>query len=66
MLSVVIAMAKDGGSMLRDEHLAATVDIYHYFMNEFPANVDGKTFVFNQHCEPYCDINMVFPLFKVP
>ncbi|KHN81405.1 Patched domain-containing protein 3 [Toxocara canis] len=53
LLIFILAIAKDGGSMLRLSHLNATVDIIDNIGSGFAI----KNITFNDICENFCDIN---------
>uniref|UniRef100_A0A183UFD8 SSD domain-containing protein n=1 Tax=Toxocara canis TaxID=6265 RepID=A0A183UFD8_TOXCA len=53
ILTYLLVMAKDGGTMSRLTHLNATVDIMHQIANEFPV----KNITYGQICGNFCMFN---------
>lgn len=65
-MSVVLIAAKDGGSLLRLDHFAEAVKLEGHLMNDFEVRLeDGKPFVYNTLCEPYCNLNRPLSVFYV-
>ncbi|CAJ0953427.1 unnamed protein product, partial [Mesorhabditis belari] len=64
MMAILLFIAKDGGSMHRKEHLDETERLYNYLNNNFSVTHAGKRWRFFEMCEPYCNINKVFEMFK--
>lgn len=65
-MSVVIVTAKDGGSLLRLDHLKESVHLQNFLMNDYVIRLeDGGPFVYNDLCEPYCNANRPLEAFYV-
>ncbi|KAI6191108.1 Patched domain-containing protein 3 [Aphelenchoides bicaudatus] len=63
-MTALIITAKDGGSLLRLDHLSEAVKLEKNLMNDFQVRLeDGKPFVFNDLCEPYCNLNRPIEVF---
>lgn len=65
-MSVVLITAKDGGNLLRLDHLKESVDLSRHLMGTFEVRLeDGKPFFYNDLCEPYCNLNRPLEVFYV-
>ncbi|CCD67927.1 SSD domain-containing protein [Caenorhabditis elegans] len=63
-MTIMILMPKNGTSMHAKANLDEAEKLSKFFFNEFNASRDGRTLRFSQLCEPYCQINKVFDLYK--
>lgn len=65
-MSVVLIRAKDGGSLLRLDHFAESVNLSNHLMTTFEVKLeDGKPFFYSDLCEPYCNLNRPLEVFYV-
>lgn len=65
MMTLVLLLAKDGGSMVRKAQLDEAERLVNFLHKNFTIDYKGKPMTFSQLCHPYCNLNMVFQLFKV-
>uniref|UniRef100_A0A8R1I1V8 SSD domain-containing protein n=1 Tax=Caenorhabditis japonica TaxID=281687 RepID=A0A8R1I1V8_CAEJA len=63
-MTIMILMPKNGTSMHEKANLDEAEKISKFFLNEFNATRDGRLLRFANLCEPYCQINKVFELYK--
>ncbi|CAJ0562984.1 unnamed protein product, partial [Mesorhabditis spiculigera] len=64
MMTILLFVPRDGGSMHRKTHLDETQRIYNYLNNNFSITHEDREWRFNEMCHPYCAINVVFDTFK--
>lgn len=65
MMTILLFLARDGGSMHRKEHLDEAERLINFFNDDFYIEHNNKEWRFKEMCEPYCGINKVFEMFKV-
>uniref|UniRef100_A0A914WWF6 SSD domain-containing protein n=1 Tax=Plectus sambesii TaxID=2011161 RepID=A0A914WWF6_9BILA len=53
----IMAVAKDGGSMLREQHLAEVVRLSKFALYDLNVTVDGNPFTFQNVCKNRCKLN---------
>lgn len=63
-MTIMILMPKNGTSMHAKENLDEAEKLSKFFLNEFNGTRDGRVLRFAELCEPYCQINKVFELYK--
>ncbi|EFO97335.1 CRE-PTR-5 protein [Caenorhabditis remanei] len=63
-MTIMILMPKNGTTMHAKENLDEAEKLSKFFLNEFNGTRDGRVLRFSELCEPYCQINKVFELYK--
>lgn len=66
IMTIFMMTARDNGSMLRNEHLTEAVNLHSYLLHNFTIKYKNKDVHYADLCAPYCNMNLVLDLFKVP
>lgn len=65
MMMIVLLRSKDGGSMLRDEHLSEVVRLHDFLTSNFSAKYGNTSVKYSDFCRSYCTINYSLTMFIV-
>ncbi|VDD85922.1 unnamed protein product [Enterobius vermicularis] len=63
MMMIVLLRSKDGGSMLRDEHLSEVVRLHDFLTSNFSAKYGNTSVKYSDFCRSYCTINYSLTMF---
>ncbi|GMT33947.1 hypothetical protein PFISCL1PPCAC_25244, partial [Pristionchus fissidentatus] len=64
MMTLLLMLAKDGGSMHRKEYIDEAASVIRFYNSNFSVEFEGEKLVFDRMCDPYCGITTAFDMFK--